>query len=105
MPRGVRKNGLKIAEVDGGVLFGRRHEDRAVAHRGQAEVALVVAVAVEEEAVEAAPGPRATACTSAGENGPFSRTQASSSSRVCCSWKHEVATGTRTPGRCAAASP
>jgi len=30
---------------------------------------------------------RATALTSAGEYGPFSRTQATSSSRVCDSWK------------------
>ena len=33
---------------------------------------------------------RAIALTSAGEKGPFSRTHASSSSRVCDSWKQRL---------------
>ena len=50
------EEGLEDAEVDRRVLLGRRHQDRLVPHGGQAVIAVVVAVAVEEEPVEAAAG-------------------------------------------------
>ena len=48
------EEGLEDAEVDRGILLGRGHEDRLVPDGGQAVIAVVVAVAVEEEPVEAA---------------------------------------------------
>ena len=38
-------------QLDGGILLRRRHQHRAIAHGGQAEEALVVAVRVEDEEV------------------------------------------------------
>ena len=81
MPAGRAEEGLKIREVHGGVLLGRGHEDRPVAHLGQAEVALVVAEAVEEEEVELSRA-RGHRLDQSGRVRPVLRTQASSSSRV-----------------------
>ncbi len=48
---------LEDTQLDGRVLFRRRHEDGPIPHHGQAVIALVVPKAIKEEAVKIVPGP------------------------------------------------
>ncbi len=49
---GAPEEGLEDPEVDGGVVFGRGHEEGLLAHPRQPRPGVVVAIAVEEEEVE-----------------------------------------------------